>query len=1720
MNNEKNIFSLNYGNIVKLAHVDKKYDNTLFFVNYIDNKEIKLLSNNFNELILTIDRDKNISPLGIEKIIVIYNNESGYATINNLLPGKNIQITFNDDQIVQGKIINLKYDMIVVDVNNKYIYIDFHYGGLDKSYNIKSINIIDEIKDLNNGNFQKEDDEDYDILNSYENDVLVYTLDQQINDYIEKMYLTNKNKNVINNEIKKYLELLNKCTDLENNVKINKLSSNQILNTFLDFNKNIIIPVTSYINKDIYLSNEFGEVNEDDVNFQNNSITIKKPSSIFEDVEENENFLKNYFFENVKIEKYHKKIKLKYNNDVIIINKDKNIITGDLNFFSVEIIFPSQVKSGNRKKVTENLKEINYDVIYLNKNDRFIINGIIFKDLNTLKKDIKKQDSEYLLNKCFDDHYNNNIEITNLSKKKILKKKIFDKEKFSYYELSEEDTQFKDYISKLNYNIIDTYEDFFDKTEINAFDFIIQSAFFNITDLNKNDYKLVNKIIKNNTINFKKILNDINTELLKITIKYYKNISSNKLFNTIIDEYNIEESENRHMNEIFENASIDNYKLVIFQLIQDNDNLNIDFDEELLEYFDEMKKQINYKDAANNENVEISKIYESTIDLKNDENKIILKNNLNKEKNGEVFDTVDYLYKYLKSKTKYKEPIDKFIPMLDKILTDYNNENSDTLKNTLLENNDDRDNIFFNLIKKIMEFKIRKYDNCYVKNEKNVYIYDGKTWIPQKEYKNDIENKRILRLKNSLDEFDNIKKKIIDNYVTDLIQKQEKDVDINKINDKIKLYDLKKDLVQINNNNIRKLLKFNYQKNKYRYDFLKSDHLTNIVTSPYIAILYKILALEDLEDKYKLIQKFKLLFTVDNNDPSWFYCIKKNTKLLPKYLHKLSEAYLIYNNYEETINKICLEEGFLSESGDKWIHKESGYIIKNIDFDNNYGYDESGFKIVQDTVPENVVDVDIDYEEEIEFMYESEDSEKQMTINKIKQVMIRFMNVLGVSFGAKDDKIIIYNSLYNIYNKSLRKDKLFNKYGESTMIYTVLCYLIVFIQTKNVYIKKTFPGCNNSFDGYPLQEDESKINGINTVSCLLDKVIQNYKEPIYTILKENSVRQYKDEMFYYMKTYLLENSYINEELLIKRDKILNSEKLMEFKLTKPPYRFKPLLYDINTESINSEISLKSKTIYDSYLNNVFNLDLLSVRLQEHINELIEKEEPLLTTQYEEPFLINYCCNSNMYLLQHLLSKNTENDKLIYLIKKSNERTDILNSQKKLYFSTKLLRLDNILDLNYNQDIELSTEYDKETIYSFIIKHFNFDNNKDIPNHLLIFNIQKPDPSYYNSVKNESLNVKIRALEENNYLFTNEMFLNILNVNNENNYINNINIQKSDSKIEIENEEYERFKEEFLDTEMEKILDKFDLEITEKNSKYDQFINTRLNSNSIKKFKNIQSLLNYDDDINDHEKLLIINNLYNINYILIAFIPNLYLNGNKEKNIVHNHWNLADKHEIKLKEKYKEFLNFFNQLELNDENMISISRIINYKKILKIDIFKNDNDIQFYFMKYLFFELLNKYINDGNVTKEIIDINVSIINFMYYYLNKINFNYKNIKKENNQLKNAEKKKKTDYLKKMQKIERDVEKHKMAYKLGEWSYGNQKRVFKYYKELYEKEEITANQIKETMQEMYTMVESPDVNQVTDQPSDEVIMNDESLNIRMVADDDGDVVGQDGEIIEDYE
>ena len=80
------------------------------------------------------------------------------------------------------------------------------------------------------------------------------------------------------------------------------------------------------------------------------------------------------------------------------------------------------------------------------------------------------------------------------------------------------------------------------------------------------------------------------------------------------------------------------------------------------------------------------------------------------------------------------------------------------------------------------------------------------------------------------------------------------------------------------------------------------------------------------------------------------------------------------------------------------------------------------------------------------------------------------------------------------------------------------------------------------------------------------------------------------------------------------------------------------------------------------------------------------------------------------------------------------------------------------------------------------------------------------------------------------------------------------------------------------------------------------------------------------------------------------------------------------------------------------------------------------------------------------------------------------NYGEIDKYRYRIKQSEKMDKTEKLRKMSKKQRNVEKEKMKLKLGDWSYGTNKRVFKYYKDLYEDEDKRADEVKDIMHKMY--------------------------------------------------
>ena len=166
---------------------------------------------------------------------------------------------------------------------------------------------------------------------------------------------------------------------------------------------------------------------------------------------------------------------------------------------------------------------------------------------------------------------------------------------------------------------------------------------------------------------------------------------------------------------------------------------------------------------------------------------------------------------------------------------------------------------------------------------------------------------------------------------------------------------------------------------------------------------------------------------------------------------------------------------------------------------------------------------------------------------------------------------------------------------------------------------------------------------------------------------------------------------------------------------------------------------------------------------------------------------------------------------------------------------------------------------------------------------------------------------------------------------------------------------------------------------------------------------------------------------------------------------------------------------FDDIQMTNDIQKYIEKLSNiYKFLLIRDTFNENIAKRFTYMKYLFYNCLNYYTcinNSSPCDKKIIEsINIAILKYLFRMRKYHSLSYDNIKKLNIQVKQSEKFEKTRDLGNMSKSQRRVETEKMKLKLGDWSYGTDKRVFKYYKELYSEENTRAENVKKIMREMY--------------------------------------------------
>jgi hypothetical protein len=535
----------------------------------------------------------------------------------------------------------------------------------------------------------------------------------------------------------------------------------------------------------------------------------------------------------------------------------------------------------------------------------------------------------------------------------------------------------------------------------------------------------------------------------------------------------------------------------------------------------------------------------------------------------------------------------------------------------------------------------------------------------------------------------------------------------------------------------------------------------SLPSSPYTKLLYAILALDDFSLKQTNIYTFYQQYTVsDESVPFMYICKDTHIPILPTFLVKLAEAYKD-GKYTDVMEQICKEQGELSDDGDKWVDKHSGYTIKQTDLFTEEGYDNSGYKNVSRSIIEEESTLNIASEKT---EYENPDAQ---TIFNIVSSLTTF---IGIDISASHEFIINqtligmkdYIPSTESYQKKIERAETQGKKIPSydylrnniLLIFTlVITFIIIQTQIPSIKTRKTFPNCTKSFSGYPLTTSDVDLTGITYIACIANK-IKSKSRPWHTIYKLSDQMLIK-KMLTICKTIIkkpdIKHLIQKKQFYLKTlpEDISIDEAVLENWIT-----FLPPLFAVN----NAPVKRITQPFYDKFeTENLRNSDdlyfifyknyYLSLAIQKTIQIILNKEELLLKTNNQSNFLENACCNSTNYnTLNYFISKEKS---IKDHIEQSYQYSQIYNdyiSYNKPYF----LVNDEDTKLIYPL---LTDAFSEETIYYTFIHYCKFNTGILLSDEILSickkneigFNTHDPIEDKISVMKSEGLNYTLSDL---------------------------------------------------------------------------------------------------------------------------------------------------------------------------------------------------------------------------------------------------------------------------------------------------------------------------------------------------------------------------------------
>ncbi len=841
-------------------------------------------------------------------------------------------------------------------------------------------------------------------------------------------------------------------------------------------------------------------------------------------------------------------------------------------------------------------------------------------------------------------------------------------------------------------------------------------------DISFKQFQKILFFIKEQLVEYKKKFQEnknVFSELKKT--KSYTIMNIMNIFNDVekenIASYNLSSNLSYTSSEIFKKIYIrDNAEL--FSDIISLSTLELIGMEDINAIINEQLLKINVESGC--ANYKIAKKYTSEKSLNSDNDKVIFYD--------QEFDLTDY--KFINNYQKEQSSLSKeeFLLFLSKKI-------QDSLKmspeKSVIEANA--------MIAKKRVVTENLYAILQTDDSKSYYIRKNNKWIIDNDIKDNISVKEkwdslcsikedCLVVKNEcVDGNSYINERIFKNVLTEYDTKNA----LNKFeiteNIKARLVNGKKRLVKSNYINTKK----SFKHNDHQLSIGTEASVFEGVQSPHIELRDRIIGHQDFVKKQSYIQQFADKYTRLPNDEqeedvNWLYCLETSTKLLPKFMVTLANAYIQNLDYGAILKEVCKDIGELSDDGDTWVDKHSGYVIKTIEFNTDEGYDESGFKRIRQELAEDL------------------SSKFSLDNQKLSPDLLMGHNIISaienfVGINVSTSKEFILTNVFIQLDKELGDEEAYNKMAEearlkkgkkipeyifqkhSLMLLLIVAYTFISIitLTPTPKVKKTFPGCVKSFKGYPLDNDD--MSGITYFVCIILK-IKSSEPPWYTLKNMSEKLLIKKMMFLFDKI-LLKDKIIQEKINKKLQFDLTNEDVIPESIDVKTWQtFLPPLSSLTLKASDSVSDDYVKSLFNNMSNgnraqmnqiNTINGKIIhfSIYMQYLISNIVKNAEPILMNSNKEPFVDNICCNEVKNVIEFFEKKNPSIYKINKVVKSLSDNLGIVQQFTKA----------NIMFVNINtrkQYPSISDTLSENTVYKSFIIYCKFNSSTTLTGELL------------------------------------------------------------------------------------------------------------------------------------------------------------------------------------------------------------------------------------------------------------------------------------------------------------------------------------------------------------------------------------------------------------------